>query len=1073
MLKLFLFIISLTLVTPLFSAIQFYHVGTEKGLTEPRILSITQDSVGFIWLAGEYSLTRFDGNQFKLYKNNSQSPLPWNKVNTIFTDSEGTLWVGSDRGFSYYNFLKDQFVVPVSGLEGIDISDFAEGRDGKIWVSTDQGLAEFDKETNQITWFTGNKSKFTSLRNSLPDENIKYICSQPDGKIWIIPFSNGLYQLNPENGEIEHFETIDGVNIDQFNITDISLSNDMLFLSTESNGFFWFKPDEDQAKNYIIGYLTNAIYHIEVDNDSIVWLGTGGGLYRLNNQTGDYTQFSNIAEDPLSMKSTTTKYVFVDKENNLWISSGIRGIEYGLNNAIFNHFMFSEKVPYCLTRKEVVCIDFDKAGNLWLGYESGLLERHSSVPFEKTGYVILSKNNYGYGSAFRVFEDSKNQIWAGGWQSGLQKFITEENSFIWASIKPYWMARKLEQANIVDIIEGPGNILWVSTSGIGVIKYNPGTEVAKLFQYNESNPLTGLSNNYTSSLCIDHQNNLWIASAHGMSRIDLKSEQITSYFHDEEDSVSLSNNTIQTVHCDKSGLIWAGTSNGLNVFIPELNNFQPIKTNLDNSFFNISGIESVTPGQIWVSTKSGLFCLTYSMDKNVKELEYEIQYSYSSNGLISNTYFDRSSSVDDNGMIYFGGNEGVDFFKSEVNVKDPYKQPKALITDVSVYGKPIYPHTDRDSSDIPLFVLGYDQKMISIRFTSINFTNPDQQRYRYKLEGFDEQWVFPQEEKVATYTNLQPGTYLFVVETIDKNGLWSEMQSSVSLKIKPPFWMTIPFLIFAFVLIFTFIYFISWARSRLLIIRQKQLEQIISERTDELLQKNQELETANQTKNKFFSIVAHDLRSPFSGVMGILELLNDPEHEMEEKTQKQMLKSAKVSANNTFELMENLLVWARSQMNKSDCHPRMNNLSELLSKNIELKRVAAEQKEITLIAKFPEKLEAYFDLDMIDTVIRNIIGNAVKFSQHGGKIEVLAEVQNEEVIVHIADSGIGLNEEETGKLFEIEKESRRGTGGEKGTGLGLVICKEFIEKNFGRIWATPNNPRGTVFHFALPVKNNQ
>ena len=281
--------------------------------------------------------------------------------------------------------------------------------------------------------------------------------------------------------------------------------------------------------------------------------------------------------------------------------------------------------------------------------------------------------------------------------------------------------------------------------------------------------------------------------------------------------------------------------------------------------------------------------------------------------------------------------------------------------------------------------------------------------------------------------------------------------------------MTIPFLIFAFVLIFAFIYIISWARSRMLIIRQKQLEQIISERTDELLQKNQELETANQTKNKFFSIISHDLRSPFSGVLGILELLNDPEHKLEEKTQKQLLKTAKVSASNTFELMENLLTWARSQMNKSDCNPRINNLSELLGKSIELKKVAAEQKEITLIAKFPEKLEAYFDLNMIDTVIRNILGNAVKFSQYGGKIEVLAEAQKEEIVVQIADSGIGLKEEEIRKLFEIDKESRRGTGGEKGTGLGLVICKEFIEKNFGRIWATPNYPKGTIFHFTIPV----
>ncbi len=1061
---------SLLIVAPFLSIpeIAFYHYGTEKGLIEPRIKSITQDSVGFIWLAGEYSLTRFDGDQFKEYKNSSQSPQPWNKINTIFTDSEGTLWVGSERGFSCYNFLKDQFVVPVSDLEEIYISDFADGLHGRIWVSTDKGLAEFDKETKQLTWFTGNKSKFASQNNSLPTANIKYICSQPDGKVWIAPFSNGLYQINPENGEIKHFETIDGVNIDQFNITDISFSYDMLFISTESNGFFSYKPSENHVNNYIIGYLTNAIYHLEVDNDSIIWLGTAGGLYRLNHQKGDYTQFSNITEDPLSMKSTTTKYVFADRENNLWISSGIRGIEYGLNNVIFKHFMYSEKVPYCLTRKEVVCIDFDKTGNLWIGYQSGLLEKHSSAPFKKTSYHLLSKNNDGgYGSAFRIYEDSQNQIWAGGWQSGLQKFNAEENSFKWPSVKPDSMARKLEQANILDITEAPDNNIWVSTSGMGVIKYNPDTEKASLFQYDESNPLAGLSNNYTSSMCLDNQNNLWVASSNGISRIDLKSEQINSYFHDQEDSVSLSGNAIQTIHCDKSGLIWAGTSNGLNVFRPELNNFQPIKTDLNNSFSDISSIESAKPGEIWVSTKSGLFCLRYTTDKNTIVPEYKIQYFYSSNGLISATYFDRSSTIDENGMIYFGGNEGVDFFKPELNAKSSYIQPKALITDVSVYGKTIYSHAGQNSSDMPLFELEYDQKMISFRFTSINFTNPNQQRYRYKLEGFDKQWVFPEEEKVATYTNLQPGTYLFVVETMDKNGHWSEMRGSVRLKIKPPFWMTIPFLIFALVLILVFIYFISRARSKVLIIRQKQLERIIIERTDELLKKNQELEEANDTKNKFFSIISHDLKSPFSGVIGLLELLNTRGMVEPEKHEK-LISAAYTSAKKTYNLLENLLIWSRTPTEKIDCSYESIDLSKVISINIDLLKEIAKQKNIEIRREFPERLFARADKNMIDTVIRNLLSNAIKFTFPEGLVTIQGEENMHEVTIHIADTGIGLSEKQIENLFTAKVYRNRGTAGESGTGLGLLICKEFITKNNGKIWVTKNYPQGSVFHFTIP-----
>jgi len=393
-----------------------------------------------------------------------------------------------------------------------------------------------------------------------------------------------------------------------------------------------------------------------------------------------------------------------------------------------------------------------------------------------------------------------------------------------------------------------------------------------------------------------------------------------------------------------------------------------------------------------------------------------------------------------------------------------------LITEIKIDSESLYPNQIIGENDKMKLVLNHNHKLLSIRFTALEFSFTGIKNFRYKLDGINDDWVYLQNEQMASFTHLHPGNYTFTVETQQKNHEWTGDNTTIEILVKKPFWLTIPFFIFVVLILAGILYLTVRIRSRTLLLRQKELEKIIQESTDELLQKNQELETANQTKNKFFSIISHDLRSPFSGVLGILDMLNDSEYKLEEKTQKQLLKSAKVSANNTFELMENLLTWARSQMIKSDCNPRINNLSELLRKSMELKKVAAEQKEITLIAKFPEKLEAYFDSDMIDTVVRNILSNAVKFSEYGGKIEVLAEAQKEVVIVHIADSGIGLKEEETRKLFEINKETRRGTGGEKGTGLGLIISKEFIEKNFGRIWATPNSPKGTVFHFTIPVK---
>ena len=571
--------------------------------------------------------------------------------------------------------------------------------------------------------------------------------------------------------ELKQFKTMDSFVPEEHYITDIKFAGGDLYFSVETGGLFKYDTKENNVENYIIQFPANTIYQFTIVNDSTPWLATGSGLYELNLETGNYTQYSNIREDPLSLESTTVKFVFVDNEQNLWVSSDAHGVNYGLNDIMFKNFMYAETVPYCLTRKEVVSIDFDKRGDLWMGYESGLLERHSSFPLSKTQYHLYSEDG-NPGTAFRVYEDSKNRIWAGGWHTGLQKFNSKSASFEPAPVTGE-NGQYLRQANVIDILESPDNYLWVSTSGFGLIKYNPRDQSVKLVQYDEERPDFGIANNYTTELCFDHENNLWIGSSDGISRIDLSTEKISSSRHNPHDSVSISNNEINTICCDRNGLIWVGTSNGLNLFLAEKNTFKPVKIGYDNLFTSISAIESVNPGEIWGSTKSGLFCLTYTLPVTDDSLKYNVRYFKDSNGLISNVYFNRSSTTDDGGLIYFGGNEGVDFFNTEEKEKMVFNEPKAVITGLSVYGKTVYPDTIKMDKNIPFYEFSYDQRMISIRFTSLNFTTRDQQKYRYRLEGFDKQWVFPENEKVAIYTNLSQGNYFFTVQTTDKDGKWS------------------------------------------------------------------------------------------------------------------------------------------------------------------------------------------------------------------------------------------------------------------------------------------------------------
>lgn len=1058
-----------------FPNVAFYHYGIENGLPESKIVSISQDSTGFIWLAGENGLYRFDGNQFNVYQTTmlNSSPVPFIRINTLFTDSRGKLWVGSNDGLSYFNSATNQFIKLGEDFIQQRVLDIFEDNKGKLWLATEFGLAEFDRETENTKWFTAPNSTKNTVFNNLPSNYILHAAGQPDGKIWLVTHPAGLWFFDPETGEIENYSQVDGTDFSQFNISEIHYHSGTLFLGTLDNGFFRIEPQKKSVRNETLNLLAYAIQHFRQLNDSIFWLATNNGLFHYNILNGTFTRYTNEPNNPLSLNRTTVNFVYLDKEKNLWLSLGIRGINYGLTNVPFSHLTPGAEGPYQLLHKEVTSIHFDSDGNMWLGYEAGLIEKHMYDPLVKKQYQIKSKKpEKTPGSVMTIFEDSKKRMWAGGWMSGLNVLLPKNNEFKPAEIEPESVSRLVESADVRGITEDNYGNIWISFHGIGLGKYNPETQILKIFRnIPEKSPYT-LSNDYTYNLCFDDEGNLWIATAHGVSKLSPATEKFTAFFHDESNPKSLNSNTISVIFCDNSGTVWAGTEKGLNVYSPQLNNFIPVFTDKDFSFLNISSLQSGKPGELWLSTNDGIFRLNYSWNADKTEMDAEPTWFNRSDGLLSSNYFPRSAATSSDGLIFFCGNEGIDFFNPEEVSDFSEPQTKVLITEFWIDGEPYFPDTNTAKSSPDKLELSHRHKILSIRFTALDFSNTGIKKFRYKLEGIHNDWVYLQNEQMASFTHLPPGNYTFSVETQQKNNEWTGNDSTLEISVKRPFWLSVPFYIFVFLMLAAAVYFLTKARSKVLIMRQKELEKIIRERTLELTQKNRELEIANQTKDKFFSIISHDLRSPLSGLLGILDLLTDDENTLSQEEQKGLLQSAKSSAYNTYELLENLLLWARSQMRTTTISAKKQNLSEVLKKNITLKRATANQKKITLTGNFPDNLEAQFDREMINTVIRNILSNAIKFTPPGGDINLYATAENGEVTVSIADTGIGTDTKNSDKLFELGNTLRLGTNGEKGTGLGLVICKEFVKNNRGKIWAEPNKPKGTIFHFTLPATNH-
>ncbi|HPF50056.1 MAG TPA: ATP-binding protein [Draconibacterium sp.] len=545
--------------------------------------------------------------------------------------------------------------------------------------------------------------------------------------------------------------------------------------------------------------------------------------------------------------------------------------------------------------------------------------------------------------------------------------------------------------------------------------------------------------------------------------MNIITEKFISFYNQSEDTMSLSSNAVLLVTKDAEGKIWAGTNDGLNVYLPKAKTFYPIKVEGSLSSNSISSIESVKPGEIWVSTKHGIIQITYTW--NDEKPKFNINYFFTVNGLISNSYTDRSSCASTDNLIYFAGDEGVDFFNTSEVSKLEIPASKTVITEITIDGEKFVPGID--SSGQYMLRLNYHNRMVMFRFTSLDFINSEQQKFRYKLENFSKTWIYPQNEHVATFTNLKQGHYTLVVESSDQNGRWTNPKASIQITVIPPFWETVPFYISMFFIIVLLIYIIFRIRFRAIRKNQVLLETMVKERTQELQIKNAMLEDANQTKNKFFSIISHDLKSPFSGVVGILKILNTPEKIKPEMRDKYISLAYK-SAENTYNLLENLLIWSRTQADKIDLNPKNINLSDLITTNIDLLKETARQKDIEIKGIFPTKVHIVADENMINTVIRNLLSNAIKFSYTGSSVLIEVKEKDQIITVSIADSGVGIKDSQLENLFTAKMNRETGTLGESGTGLGLLICREFVHLNGGSLWATQNHPAGTVMHFTIP-----
>lgn len=480
-------------------------------------------------------------------------------------------------------------------------------------------------------------------------------------------------------------------------------------------------------------------------------------------------------------------------------------------------------------------------------------------------------------------------------------------------------------------------------------------------------------------------------------------------------------------------------------------------------------------------------------------------------------FISRAAFKSKKGYMYFGSTKGFIKFHPD-KLKSNKTAPNTLITDFLLYNKKIDFTDSVNLLTKPIYIsdsliVAHTQNMLGFKFAALDFVAPHKNEFAYMLEGFDDEWNQVGRQNSATYTNLDPGEYLLKVKSRNNEGIWSTGIRTLVVIVTPPWWKTWWFRLTALIFILTTVFLTFYLRmlqikranirleemvqirtaelkaaNNQLILKNAEIEdqkneienqnkaliekseEIVSQQ-EELKLKNASLEELNKTKDKFFSIIAHDLKNPLNAVLGLADLLSGSFNKLSDDKKIKFVHTIANSSKLLFNLIENLLNWARSQSGKLPFRPVKTNISFLIKQNVNTLQQHAANKGIQLTYS-SDDVTVIADFNMIDTIIRNLLSNAIKFTPKGGSVKIAAtEIRGEAVQIAFHDTGVGMDEETLSNLFKIDvSNSRNGTENETGTGLGLILCKEFVEQHSGKIWAESEVDKGTSFFVQIPLE---
>ncbi len=869
---LFLFTISLSANREI---IKFKNISSEKGLSQLTIECMLKDKKGFIWFGTQDGLNRYDGYKCKVYKNDPSKPnsISDNYILSMVMDNSGAIWIATENGLNKLILEKERFLKyfyqkgSQNCLSNNHVKEvyIAPSHPGILWVGTESGLDRLNIKTDEFTHYQNGPENTNHLTNN----TVKVIYEAPSlpGVLWI-GTDKGMNSFDFKKNIFKHF-THDPISSNSICNNDIRV----IYEAASLPGRLWIGTKDgldryDMEKNIFTHFKKNSEVLNSINYNDIrcifesrsrpgtLWIGTfGGGLNKMDMNKNSFTQYLHETTDPFSIADNYLNCIFEDETRILWFGTQTNGfIQYQQSAKKFTHFQHIPNNTNSLNNKDVRIIEGSSLDPsiIWIGTYEGL-DRID----EKTGtftHFSHDNNNTKTLSSKKIrsiLEDNKHRLWVGTYDGGLNLLNSKTGDFTHYLNDPQ-NPFSLSNNYVRTIYQDKQDILWIGTVGGGLNRFDEKNERFFRYTHNPENP-NSISSDRIFNIIMDKNNILWIGTSNGLNKYNKESESFLVFSHDPNNLNSLGNNMVMCVFEDRSGQLWVGTwGAGINRFDPDTGIFirYTEKDGLANNV--VYGILEDDSGNLWCSTNFGLSRFN---PENKTFKNYDKTDGLQDNEFNTGAYFQGK-----NGKMYFGGVNGLTSFYPQQIFSNSYIPP-IVITGFQIFNQEVPIINKEDKNSIlnksiiytDSITLSYLDDVISFEYSGLSHIAPERNTYAYMMEGLEKEWNYVKERRFATYAKIPPGNYTFKVKGANNDGIWNETGKSIKITILPPFWKTLWFYSICFLVIIFLI--LSFYKFRLgqLKNRKRELEKIITHRTEQLKNANIELEklslVASETDN--------------------------------------------------------------------------------------------------------------------------------------------------------------------------------------------------------------------------------